>query len=199
EDEDDRRRRERDRLERRSELGNPPAPVREKGGDEEDEEHLPELRRLEAEEGDVDPTLRASRRLGDQEHEQHQPEHEQVDRSLGAAVPLPGDEDRTRHQRDPDERQEQPADGKVGLDAGDAVLRDPGDRPEAVADESHRGREQDPVEAPEERPGLLPREALGSPAPRSLAGWGVLDHQSEYTDPPKDAFALKNCSKTFSA
>src|SRR5262249_57034072 len=113
EDEDDRRRRERDRLERRSELGNPPAPVREKGGDEEDEEHLPELRRLEAEEGDVDPTLRASRRLGDQEHEQHQPEHEQVDRSLGAAVPVPGEEEPTPHQRDAAGREKEQGDETV--------------------------------------------------------------------------------------
>ena len=85
----------------------------------------------------------------------------------------------------------------VALVAGDIVVRDPGDRPEAVPDERPDAADQDPVETPDEGGDL---DLLASAGAGCCTGIGdVIDHQSLWIGPVWVACLPKNDSKTLSA
>ena len=151
EDEQDRNRREPDHLQHRPALPDPPRAVGEEPCQGQDEEQLPELGRLEAEEAEVEPALRMVRDAARHQHEQHHADRADVDRPLEAAVVVGVDQQ--------DDEQAHGAGGGVDALAQDVVarvprdvaLRDPGDRPEPVAEQPGDRGQQHPVETAQER------------------------------------------------
>ena len=191
EHEEDRAGREADRLEHDAALAEALGPVGQEAGEKEDEQQLPELGRLEAEEAEIEPALRVARDRSRQEHEQHQTGRAAVDRALEAAVVIGVDQDGEHQADEPHGRVDALADDVVAGVCREVVARDPGDRPEPVADERSDRAQEDPVESPEESRDL---ETLGLDGPKPLGACvNGLDH------PPTWPCSLKNCWKTFSA
>ncbi len=167
--------------------------------DREHEEHLAELGRLELDDAQVEPALRAADRLGSHEHDDHEHEGRAVDELPGPAP------DVDRDQRHRDEADGADSDGETLPDdlvarvPRDVEARDPGDNPEAVADERSGSSHEDPVQAAQEREQRRLRATGGSAKP--WAGvLGDLDHQSVSTTAGGAAVLTpKKLSNTLSA
>ena len=140
--------------------------------EEEDEEHLAELGGLELEEAEVDPAPRAADDRPGQEDEHHEAHGPDEERLLRAPEEGRVDEEQRDHPDSAERHEDHLPRNEVLLVAGDVVLRDPCDRPEADADQRRDGAEQDPVEPADERRRFVARET-GTTAPGGRVGRDV--------------------------
>ena len=195
EDEQHRHRGEADRRKGRLPLVDPLAPVGEERGQEEHEQELPELGRLEAEGPDVDPAPRVADARAEQGRQDEHRDQEAVDDPRVLAPEAGIDQRHPGQARAADQRVCGLADDVVVRVAGDVVLRDPRDHPEAVRDDPAGRGQQHPVEVAQVR--ALAR-ACSLPGRESSVG-RVVGHQSVGAEVALVAFLPKNCSNTWSA
>ena len=183
-----------DRSQHGSQLPERRAALDEEPREREHEERLAELRGLELDRPDVDPAPRAADRLGEDVDEDHQRDHAPVDDAPVAAVHVGWDQDREHEPDRADARRDPlPDDVVVGI-AGHVEARDPGYRPEAVADEGRRCEQEHEIEPPHHG-----HETGGVPPRRDASTSCVGDHRSVSTRICDFALTPKNFSKTRSA
>ena len=188
---------EHDRGDDGAQLVDSPAALGEEAGQGEHDEHLAELGRLEAERAEVEPAPRVPRHPAGQEHEQHHAAQRAVQHAPVPPVQIRVDEHEGDQTDAADRRVDALAEHVVVRVAGDVVPRDPGDRPEPVAERRGDRGEQHPVE-PADRG--ADRRAVVAPV-RDAAGALVegLDHQSVFPVCAAGALRPNQCSNTRSA